>query len=185
MAELKTTSNYAAPPQHYQDAYSDGGSSDFIPLQGSQSVIVFGGRPVVGIDNISIQESLSKTPIYTLGMLESLGNEQGNLTVNVSGTITQNARMALQNSEFYPNTAADMMKYLNSYFDIEIKFQDQQADKNDRITSSVWTIKNCQRTGSNISIPNGKIIDSFTVLAQRLNRDFSSLSNFYPKGTTT
>lgn len=177
---------YYTPPQHYQNSHGSAKeSSDFIPLFGSQSKIIVGGVPIVGIDNISISESVTKTPIYTLGMLEALAFEQQNVSVNISGTIVQNARMSMAGeggigTEFYPKNPTQMMEFLNSVFDIEIVLQNP-ISPDDPETTPVFTAKNCQRTGSNISIPNGKIIDSFSVIGAYLERDFTSLKNFYPR----
>ncbi len=174
---------YYTPPPHYQESHKAAPeSSDFIPLFGSQSKIIAGGVPLVGIDNISISESVTKTPIYTLGMLESLAFEQQNVIVNISGTIVQNARMSFADTEFYPKNPAEMMKYLNSTFDIELVMLNA-GDPNDPETTPVFTAKGCQRVGSNISVPNGKIIDSFTVIGAYLVRDFSALENFYVRET--
>lgn len=179
MSDLPIT-NYYTPPVTYNKSH-DGApeAGDFIPLQGSQSVILIGGLPIVGIENLSINETVAKTPIYTLGMLEALAFEQQNVSVTVSGTIVQNARMSLQDSEFYPKGPAEMAAFLNTVFDIEIVFQDATKPDNDRKTKPVWTTKNCQRTGSNLSIPNGKIIDSFTIIGTHLVRDFKVLEDYY------
>lgn len=174
------------PPFHFQKSHGDAKeSSDFITLVGSQSKVIVGGVPLVGIDNISIAESLQKTPIYTLGMMEALAFEQQNVSINVSGSITQNARMSMAGeggigTEFYPRDPTQMMQFLNSVFDIEIVFQNP-VNPDDPETTPVFTIKNCQRTGSNISISNGKIVDSFSVIGTHILRDFTSLVNFFPR----
>lgn len=177
---------FYTPPPHYQNSHQGASeSSDFIPLFGSQSKIIVGGIPLVGIDNISIAESVTKTPIYTLGMLEALAFEQQNVSVNISGTLVQNARMSMAGeagagTEFYPQNPAQMMEFLNSVFDIELVLQKPNTPE-DPETTPVFTAKNCQRTGSNISVPNGKIIDSFSIIGAYLERDFATLANFYPR----
>jgi len=175
---------YYTPPQTYQDVYASpiGGNNeagDFVPLVGSQSVIVFGGLPIVGIENLSINEVNTQTPIFALGLIHALAFEQQNVTVNVSGTIAQNARQSLQNSEFYPKGPDEMAAYFNSVFSIEVAFQDATKDQNARVTQPVFIVENCRRSASNISIPSGKIVDSFTAVGTYLVRDFAQLKEFY------
>ena len=180
--------NYT-PPASYQDAYAaaiEPGTS-FRYLHASSAVIRLGAIPIVLIENLNISQQINRSPIYAVGAIAPLGFDVQGVSVNVSGQIVQLADMALNDSSFYPKNEADIIANINTTFIIDIVMMDYlnstrqsgQGDKLGEQTEAFITVRNCQNTGSNITInPNTNIKDSFTAVGTIMERDWSVLENF-------
>ena len=187
MAEFEET-NYT-PPASYQDAYAaaiEPGTS-FRYLHGGAAVIRLGAVPIVLIENMNISQQINRSPIYAVGSIAPLGFDVQGISVNVSGQIVQMADMALNDSAFYPKNEAEVLANINTTFIIDIVMMDYlnstrlsgQGDKLGEQTEAFITVRNCQNTGSNITInSNTTIKDSFTAVGTMMERDWKVLENF-------
>ena len=168
------------PPQDYQDAHLGAvEAGDVRYLHGSASIIRVGGVPVVAIENINIAESINRNPIYVVGSLAPLGFDVNGVAVNVSGQLVQLALMSLNKSAFYPESEAQIIAQINTVFDIDIVMMDYSKEPAEQPTEPFLTVKNCQKSGSNIAInSNVNIKDSFTAVGTFVIRDFDQLAEY-------
>ena len=169
------------PPQSYQEAHKGADEAgDLRYLHASAAVIRIGGVPVVAIENLSISQSINRVPIYVVGALAPIGFDVQGISVNVSGQIVQMANMSLNQSTFYPKNEAEVIANINRVFNIDVVMMDyKKLEANDIPTEPFITVRNCQNTGSNITInPNTNLKDSFTAVGTMMEREWDELAEF-------
>lgn len=178
MAEYVQT-NYV-PPQSYQDAHAGADEAgDIRYLHASAAVIRIGEVPVVAIENLTINQTINRTPIYVVGAIAPIGFDVQGVAVNVSGQMVQLANMSLNQSAFYAKNEAQIIAEINTVFNIDIVMMDYSKEAAEIPTEPFITVQNCQNTGSSITVnPNTNIKDSFTAVGTFMLRDFSVLEQF-------
>jgi len=174
------------PPAQYNHAYATGMGADdsFRYLHASSAVIKLGAVPIVLIENLNISMQVNRTPIYAVGAIVPLGFDLQGVSVNVSGQIVQTADMKLNDSPFYPDNEADILANINTTFLIEVHMMDHLNKTEGKATQlrAFLTVRNCQNTGSSISInTNTNIKDSFTAVGTMMERDWSALETYNKK----
>jgi len=167
-------------PQSYVEAHADAAeASDLRFLHSSAAVIRMGGLPIVAIENLNISQQIARSPINVIGSIVPIAFDVQSVTVNVSGQLVQLAVMSLNNSSFYPANEAEIIANINRVFDIDVVMQDYVRTPEEVETIPFITIKNCQNTGSNITInPSTMLKDSFTAVGTIMQRDWSKLKDF-------
>ncbi len=178
MADFVQT-NYITP-QAFQDSHAGADEAgDLRYLHSSAAVIRLGEVPMVTIENMTINQQINRSPIFVVGSIAPVGFDVQGVTVNVSGQIVQLANMSLNQSAFYAQNEAQVIANINTVFNIDIVMMDFSKEAADVPTEPFITVKNCQNTGSSITInPNTNIKDSFTVVGTFMVRDFSVLAEF-------
>ncbi len=178
MADYVQT-NYI-PPQSYQDAHEGADEAgDIRYLHSSAAVIRIGEVPVVAIENLTINQTINRVPIYVVGAIAPIGFDVNGVSVNVSGQMVQLANMSLNQSAFYAKNEAQIIAEINTVFNIDIVMMDYTKEAEEIPTEPFITVQNCQNSGSSITIaPNVNIKDAFTAVGTFMLRDFDVLAEF-------
>lgn len=193
MADFQGQTNYI-PPLSYSNAYAGADEADDIRyLHASAAIIKIGEVPVVALENLTINQTINRTPIYAVGSIVPLGFDVQGISVNVSGQLVQLAKMSLNQSAFYAKNEADVIANINTVFTIDIEMNDyfsldnKDADGNIKVNASGFgdptgafiTVHNCQNTGSSITVnPNTMMKDAFTAVGTFMSRDWDVLVGF-------
>ena len=169
------------PPQSYQEAHKGADEAgDLRYLHAASAVVKIGSVPVVALESLNISQNINRSPIYVIGSLAAIGFDVQGISVNVSGQLVQLANMSLTQSSFYPSNEADVIANINTVFAIDIVMMDyKQTDPAKIPTTPFIRVRNCQNTGSNITInPNTNLKDSFTAVGTMMERDWDALTDF-------
>jgi len=175
------TQKLYSPPQNIQDAFQGADEAgDLRYLHASAAVIKLGSVPIFLLENLTISQSVNRSPIYMVGSIAPVGFDVNGVTVNISGQITLNVAMSLKDSGFYPKNEADIIANINRVFDIDIIMIDRtKSDPADIQTEPFITVRNCVNTGSSITVnPNAMLKDAFTAVGTIMERDWDVLKDF-------
>ena len=165
------------PPEWFQNGMNGADEAgDLRFLHSSAAVIRLGEVPIVAIENMTITVGVNKTPIMVIGSPVAIGFDFSGYTVNVSGQIVMNAASTLNKSDFFAKSVEEVVKNINSVFDIDIIMQDAFADNvEERATEPFVTIKNCTNTGETITLSNNtNLRQSFTAIGTFMQRNLDT-----------
>lgn len=161
------------PPSWFQDGMNGADEAgDLRYVHSSAAIVRIGLVPIVALENLTITVAINRTPIMVIGSPVPIGFDFSGYTANISGQIVMNAASTLNKSDFFPKTVDEIVKNINSVFDIDLIAQDAFIDDvDDRLTEPFITLKNCQNTGETITLSNNtNIRQSFTAVATFMER---------------
>ncbi len=167
-------------PISTQEAWKGADEADDLRyLHAASAVVKIGDVPVVALETLNISQNINRNPIYVISSLAAIGFDANGISVNISGQLVQMANMSLVQSSIYPADEKDVIANMNVVFAIDIVMMDYKKESDDIQTTPFITVRNCQNTGSNITInPNTNLKDSFSAIGTMMERDWTALEDF-------